>query len=102
MEIIKLKDNAVIDIKTDNYCYNRGCDTCGYGSDYCKELVVRFDDMDTYTYERHQMYDYDESFSIGYFIKLFCANIDTFVNMTKEEFKEFIDNKIKEDFQGED
>ena len=102
MKIIKLKDNAVINIKTDNYCYDRGCDTCGYDSDYCTELTITFDDMDTYTYERHQMYHYDENFSIGYFVKLFCSNIDTFANMAKEEFKKFIENKIKEDFQGED
>jgi hypothetical protein len=99
--IIELKDGAVTDIYTDQCCYSGGCETCGYGSDYCTELTITFDDNDTYTAERHKMYDYDENFSIGYFVKLFCANVDNFAEMTKEEFKHFIANKIKEDFERE-
>lgn len=98
MEIIKLVDDAVINIYTD-HDYISGCPTCDYGSDYCTEVIIAFNNHKRIIIERHQMYDFDEDFSIGYFIKLFCSNNEKFASMTADEFIEFITTEIKKDFE---
>ena len=98
-EIIKLKDDAVIRIDTDHNCYSLGCPTCGYGSDYCTEMEIGFKNHQGITFTRHKMYDFDEDFSVGYFIGLFCSNYEKFADMTADEFIEFITTEIKRDFE---
>lgn len=98
MEIIKLVDDAVTNIYTDHQCYCEGCPTCGYGSDYCTTMEIYFKNHSYIKFENHNMYDFDEDFSIGYFIKLFCSNNEKFTSMTADEFVEFITTEIKKDF----
>ena len=98
MEIIKLADDVVTAIDTD-HSYISGCPTCDYGSDYCTQIEIEFNIHKGIRFERHQMYNYDEDFSIGYFIKLFCGNYEKFVTMTADEFVEFITTEIKKDFE---
>lgn len=97
-EIIKLTDDAVVDIKTDYDCYSLGCPTCGYGSDFCTTMEIRFKNHNAIGFENHNMYEYDEAFSVGYFIKLFCSNNEKFSSMTAEEFIDFITTEITRDF----
>ena len=53
------------------------------------------------TFIRHRMYGYDEDFSVGYFIKLFCTNYEKFADMTVSEFVDFITTEITRDFEVE-
>lgn len=94
LNIIKLKDVGIDDIRVDKECISLGCETCGYGSDFCSTLIVEFDDGTEFTYEKHQMYEFNETFTMSYIIRLFCFNVEAFANMTKEEFKEFLNKKL--------
>ncbi len=38
--IIPMKDGGIIDIVTDNWCQNSGCETCGYGGWYTGYIEV--------------------------------------------------------------
>ena len=96
-EIITLTDDAVVDIATDHY-YSPGCPTCDYGSDYCTTMEILFKAHTPIRFARHQMYEYDENFSVGYFIRLFCCNAERFPSMTAEEFIAFITAEITRDF----
>lgn len=97
-EIIKLKDDAITNIDTGHWSIH-GCPTCDYGSDYCTEIKIYFKNYPSITFERHKMYEYDEDFSVGYFIKLFCINCDKFADMTASEFIDFITTEITRDFE---
>ncbi len=99
IEIIKLKDDAVIDFNMNCECYSTGCPTCGYGSDYCTEMEICFKNHSSISFKLHEMYGYVESFSVGYFMKLFCSNFEKFSEMTVDEFINFATTEIKKDFE---
>lgn len=99
-EIIRLKDDVITSIDTDHWSVG-GCPTCDYGSDYCTQVDIYFKNHPRIGFARHKMYYYDEDFSVGYFIQLFCNNFDKFVDMTADEFVNFITEKIKADFEIE-
>lgn len=101
MTIIKLKDCSIENIDTDMTCYSEGCETCGYGSDYCTEVTVEFDDYTSINAEYHSEYNYDDNFSIGYFVRLFCQNFEKIQNMTKDTFIEWFKNTVSEDFYND-
>lgn len=98
MEIIKLKNSVIENIDTDMTCLSEGCWTCGYGSDYCTTITIRFDDNDRLRAERHSEYDYDEDFSIGYFVRLFCQNFENIQEMDKEDFIQWFKNEVSSQF----
>ena len=98
MIVIKLKDSAIENIKTDMTCLSEGCETCGYGSDYCTEIAIKFSDNTYYHAEYHESYNYSDSFSIGYFVRLFCQNIQTIETMTKDEFIDWFKATVSNDF----
>lgn len=100
MVIIKLKDCSIENINTNMICYFEGCHTCGYGSDYCTEITIRFDDHSRMVAEYHSEYDYDEDFSIGYFVRLFCQNFESIQNMTKDDFIYWFKNEVGNQFFG--
>lgn len=100
MIIIKLKDSAIENIDTDMTCLSEGCETCGYGSDYCTEIAIKFSDNTYYHAEYHESYNYSDSFSIWYFVRLFCQNIQTIEAMTKDEFIDWIRYKLSNDFHN--
>ena len=97
-EIIKLKDDAVTSIDTNHWSIG-GCPTCDWGSDYCTEIEIYFKNHPRIIFERHKMYYYDEDFSVGYFIKLFCTNYEKFADMTASEFVDFITTEITRNFE---
>lgn len=100
MTIIKLRDSAIENIDTDMTCYDEGCPTCGYGSDYCTEVAIKFSDNTYYHAEYHTSYNYSDSFSIEYFVRLFCQNIQNIEAMTKDEFIDWIRAKLSNDFNN--
>lgn len=100
MVIIKLKDSAIENIDTDMTCYNEGCVTCGYGSDYCTEVGIRFSDNTYYHAEYHESYNYSDSFSIGYFVRLFCQNVSNIEVMSKDEFIDWLRATLSKDFNN--
>lgn len=101
MVIIKLKDSAIENIDTDMTCYDEGCPTCGYGSDYCTEIVIKFSDNNYIRAEYHDSYDYSDTFSIGYFVRLFCQNIQNIESMTKDEFIGWFKATVSNDFYND-
>ena len=101
MDIIKLKDVAIKNIDTDMNCLSEGCVTCGYGSDYCTEVAIKFSDNSYIHAEYHESYNYSDKFSIGYFVRLFCQNIQTIELMTKDEFVGWFKATVSEDFYDE-
>lgn len=99
-EIIKLKDDAVIDFYTNHTCYDTGCPTCGYGSCYCTEMEIYFINHSSISFELDEMYGYNEDFSLGYFMRLFGLNFEKFSEMTVDEFINFTTTEIKKDFKN--
>lgn len=101
MVIIKLKDSAIENIDTDMTCYDEGCPTCGYGSDYCTEVVIKFSDNSYIHAEYHESDDCSDTFSIGYFVRLFCQNIQNIESMTKDEFIGWFKATVSNDFYND-
>ena len=99
MAIIKLIDNAIVNIETDMNCYDEGCITCGYGSDYCTEIIIQFSDNSCIHAEYHESYHYSDTFSLGYFIGLFCRNVQNIESMTKDEFVNWFKMTVSNDFK---
>lgn len=102
MQIVKLTDSYISDIQTDLDCLSRGCETCGYGSDYCTTVKIYFGDSwsDKICAEYHNSYSFSESFSIGYFVRMFCNNIEAIQNMSKDEFQKWFMKTVENDFSG--
>lgn len=100
MDIIKLKDVAIKNIETDMYCLSEGCPTCGYGSDYCTEVDIYFNDGTRLGCKLHESNGYSTDFSVGYFVILFCSNLQNIQEMSKNDFVEWFKDIISKDFYG--
>lgn len=85
--LIELKDVTITRIYED-YFANGGCETCDWGSSYGYEYDFTFSDETTFTVKLGDMYD--SPVSEGDLMIFFLNNLEEIKEMTKEEFKLFM------------
>ena len=68
-----MKDGGIKDIKTDDYCEEKGCETCDYGSKYVREFEIILEGYD-FIVKLSDMYE--APYSYDELMKLFTTNID--------------------------
>lgn len=91
--MLKLKDCELLDFDTGAYCYNSGCPTCEYGSEYVNRIVVETTNYKI-TIEINNMYEHLLTQSDC--IKLLTCNLEKIQNMTEKEFIEFLRKYFEE------
>lgn len=89
--LIPMKDGGIKDIKTDDYCEEKGCETCDYGSKYIREFEIILDKYD-FIVKLSDMYE--APYSYDELMKLFTSNIDKIENMTQGEFMQFVKTEM--------
>ena len=90
--LIKLKDGGLVNYE-DGSTYLAGCPTCDYGSEYINDITLTFSKIRV-LYSVSRMYSY--AVSTGYIMKILLNNMDSFANMTEEDFKEWFYKKLEE------
>ena len=87
--LIELLDDRIIDIKTDSEFFPGHCETCDFGQMFVQSITVMFEDGDTFTcrIENESEYLCDE----GNMIKFFTNNVETFANMSRDEFCDLLE-----------
>lgn len=90
--LIKLKDGGLINYEDDS-TYFAGCPTCDYGSEYINDITLTFSKIRV-LYSVSRMYSY--AVSTGYIMKILLNNMNSFSNMTEEDFKEWFYKKLEE------
>lgn len=97
--LLKLKDGAIENIKTDEE-YHPGCPTCDYGSQYINEVEVILTKHTVYA-SFTKMYEY--LLSSGDLMQIFLGNADAIQKMTESEFVEWLKDaftqKVKEAYK---
>lgn len=91
--VLKMVDGGIVDIETENYCKDFGCETCGYGSiytNYIKFILTK----NTLTIEVDKEYDY--AFSEGFLITYFASNASKFASFTEGEFISYLKNNFRQ------
>ncbi len=91
--IIKLKDGAVEDVKSDTRYVSGGCDTCDYGSEYINNLDII---LSQFSIRVEAKGEFEYLLSISDLIKLFTQNYKEIEQKTEEEFHLWIGEKISE------
>ena len=89
--LIPMKDGGIKDIKTDDYCEEKGCETCDYGSKYIREFEIILDKYD-FIVKLSDMYE--APYSYDELMRLFTSNIDKIKSMVEREFIQFIKTEI--------
>ena len=92
--VLKLLDGAIIDISEEKSSHS-GCETCDYGSEYINEIEFK---MTKHTFTLRSCKMYEHAFTDGWFIRILCGNIDEIKNMTEEQFKQWIFEKAKKEY----
>ena len=90
--LIKLKDGGLVNYE-DGSTYFAGCPTCDYGSEYINDITLTFSKIRV-LYSVSRMYSY--AVSTGYIMKILLNNMNSFSNMTEEDFKEWFYKKLEE------
>ena len=87
--LIELLDDRIIDIKTDSEFFPGYCETCDFGQMFVQSITVMFEDGDTFTcrIENESECLCDE----GNMIKFFTNNVETFANMSRDEFCDLLE-----------
>lgn len=102
-ELIKLLDGKVVDIEINKGKTLPSCDTCDYGSEYIREITVKFEDHKK-TVEILNEYELP-TYSMANVFKLLFNNFERFESITKEKFfEEFVKDikkSVNEDFSIE-
>ena len=88
--LIQLQDSAVIEIYEDEI-YERGCETCDYGSSYGINYTFEFEDGERFNFDFAD--EYSSPVSEGDIMKFILNNLDELSVKTKEEFKAIISNE---------
>lgn len=91
--LISLIDDAIMDVVTYTFLESEGCPTCGYGSDYCTDVTIYFKNENFITTSVHSS-TLDTSFSVSFFVRFFCSNLEKIQQMTKQEFIDFFYSQI--------
>lgn len=90
--VLEMVDGGIIDIVTDNYCKDPGCETCGWGSVYTNDIEFILTKNTLYI-EIDSEYGY--AFNEGFLIKYFASNAGLFASFTEDE----LINYLKENFK---
>lgn len=90
--LIKLKDGGLVNYE-DGSTYFAGCPTCDYGSEYINDITLTFSKIRV-LYSVSRMYSY--AVNTGYIMKILLNNMNSFSNMTEEDFKEWFYKKLEE------
>lgn len=97
--LIKLKDGLILDIKDDWNVEIDRCPTCGLDEEYISDISFKIQSNNgKVEWFNFRSSDF-ESFvmSIADIIKIFISNIESFENMSIEDFEQWVkDNIFKE------
>ena len=83
-ELIKLLDDKVMSIVTDQDYVRGFCETCDFGSMYVQTITVTFEDGDKVTYEFENNYEY--ALNEAKLMRFFTNNLENFAQMTRYDF----------------
>lgn len=84
--LCNLKNAVVEDFETDNYNYG-GCVTCDYGSEYINECTIA---TTNHRIEIKVVNMYEYQINVDFWVKLFCCNAQKILELTEDEFIEFL------------
>lgn len=88
-ELIKLLDDKVMSITTDQDCVRGFCETCDFGSKYIQTITIMFEDGDRISYEIEN--DYQYALDEARLMQFFANNLENFAQMTRDDFCAFLE-----------
>jgi hypothetical protein len=91
--LINMADGGLRCVDYDLECESSGCETCGYGGRWIKDIKIQMKNS-TIIITTESMYDFD-SIDEGEFMSIITRNIELIETMTEEQFSEWIKEEVK-------
>ena len=85
--LLTLQDGSVLNFGEESYIEAHGCDTCGHGSEYLRELIVTTT-QGKWLFDTKNMYEY--LVPRDFIMTAILKNVETFKSMTVAQFIEWL------------